>query len=585
MRLPHKFILSLLLICNSIAQAQGVNDTIAVSRDPSKFDAYLFEAVNRKLKQEYDAALELYRHCYSINPNDPALLFELSSIYFGLARSADAITLMERAYRLEPDNKNYALQLATFLDRSSRSVDAAEIMSSLVKRYPDDAELQFSLASLYVRMGEIDKAISLYREVEKNNASSPMDAANYSDIRARIFFMVGQSNKAIEEYRSLVKRYPEISEFRMKLVAALLDNNSYNEAYSQLKEIAKLGATDGMYHFALASYYLGTKQHELAVNEIAQIASDKEIEPERSLPFIVQFIHNDDLDEDGLPKAENNHLFELLKSQHPSYLEIRIAYIQTLVKQANFEKAEQEAKECIAIAPSDERAWYLLLEQAYNRAEAKNNYDELILFCQKAEAQFPQKSIYYLHHAVSLYKQNNKPAAKEVLLEAVKLVDKEEKNGLSDIFSQLADLEYEEGNQDQAFDYYDKSLKYNPMNIGVLNNYAYFLAINGGDLEKSERMAAQAVKYDPKNSVLLDTYAWIFFLQKKYSLAKLYIEKAIDESKDNPDADVYEHYGDILYMLNKHEEAYSYWLQAKKIGGGGSKFLDAKIAQKTYVAE
>ena len=40
-----------------------------------------------------------------------------------------------------------------------------------------------------------------------------------------------------------------------------------------------------------------------------------------------------------------------------------------------------------------------------------------------------------------------------------------------------------------------------------------------------------------------------------------------------------EHYGDVLYKLNRKEEALQYWQEAKS-AGGGSEGLDKKITEK-----
>ena len=105
---------------------------------------------------------------------------------------------------------------------------------------------------------------------------------------------------------------------------------------------------------------------------------------------------------------------------------------------------------------------------------------------------------------------------------------------------------------------YEKALSYNASNIPVLNNYSYFLAMEGRDLDKAERMSAQTVKAEPDNATYLDTYAWIFFKQGNYSLARIYLQNALDKTKE-PSAELFEHYGDILFMLGEVDEAVTYW--------------------------
>lgn len=73
---------------------------------------------------------------------------------------------------------------------------------------------------------------------------------------------------------------------------------------------------------------------------------------------------------------------------------------------------------------------------------------------------------------------------------------------------------------------YEKILQLDPHNLGVLNNYAYYLATHRGDLKKAERMSELTIREEPDNPVYLDTYGWILGLQGQYNLAIFYIDKA-----------------------------------------------------------
>ena len=74
---------------------------------------------------------------------------------------------------------------------------------------------------------------------------------------------------------------------------------------------------------------------------------------------------------------------------------------------------------------------------------------------------------------------------------------------------------------------YDKVLELEPGNVYVLNNYAYHIATNGGDLQKAEQMSAMTIKAEPSNPVYLDTYGWILHLKGQDELAKFYLERAL----------------------------------------------------------
>jgi tetratricopeptide (TPR) repeat protein len=138
----------------------------------------------------------------------------------------------------------------------------------------------------------------------------------------------------------------------------------------------------------------------------------------------------------------------------------------------------------------------------------------------------------------------------------------------SDFYAHLGDIYLKMEKKDSAFIAYDEAIKHNPNNIIALNNYAYYLSIEKFDLQKAERMSAKTIEKEPKNSTYLDTYAWIFYQQGNYSLAKFYIERAIDNLKEKQEAGVIlDHYGDILWMSGGNDtKAIETWKKAYESG-------------------
>ena len=72
-----------------------------------------------------------------------------------------------------------------------------------------------------------------------------------------------------------------------------------------------------------------------------------------------------------------------------------------------------------------------------------------------------------------------------------------------------------------------------------------------------------------------------YYGQKKYVTAEEWLKKALDNGGNN-DAQILEHYGDVLFQLGKKEDALTYWQNAKKIGSV-SKFLNQKILEKKII--
>ena len=145
------------------------------------------------------------------------------------------------------------------------------------------------------------------------------------------------------------------------------------------------------------------------------------------------------------------------------------------------------------------------------------------------------------------------------------------------------DVYFAMGDTLMAFDTYEKSLAINPDNTGILNNYAYFLAECDSDLSKAESMSGRAVNASPNNSTFLDTYAWVFFKEKNYDMALFYIKSAIDND-DSDNADLYQHYGAILYATGKVDEAVAQWKKALEMNPDEKlkELLNREINDKTY---
>lgn len=181
----------------------------------------------------------------------------------------------------------------------------------------------------------------------------------------------------------------------------------------------------------------------------------------------------------------------------------------------------------------------------------------------------------------SKYQQEKYQEALTVFEEGLEIIGDDNPPVKSDFYAQIGDLNYHLGNRDIAFENYEKALKLNPQNLGVLNNYSYYLSIKDERLDKAERMSGITVKAEPTNPTFLDTYGWVLFKQGAYTMAKIYIENAVKYTEEEPSAEVLEHYGDVLYKTGEVEEALEQWKKAKELGGD-SKALKKKIKSKKY---
>ncbi len=145
-------------------------------------------------------------------------------------------------------------------------------------------------------------------------------------------------------------------------------------------------------------------------------------------------------------------------------------------------------------------------------------------------------------------------------LERVSLSKKDTVNIIT-AYSLLGDLYAAQKNNSKAYYNYKKALKYDPKNNAVLNNYAYYLSLEGKKLKLAYQMSEQTIKTEPDNPTYLDTFGWILYLLDMPLEAKAQFKHAmLYGGKES--AAVLDHYAEVLFKLKEYDLAFIYWEQA-----------------------
>ncbi len=132
----------------------------------------------------------------------------------------------------------------------------------------------------------------------------------------------------------------------------------------------------------------------------------------------------------------------------------------------------------------------------------------------------------------------------------------------SELHGAIGSVWHEQGDDRRTFDHYDIALKYNPSNVLVLNNYAYYLAVTGRELDRALGMAVRATKHEPNNPTYLDTHAWVLYRLGDYEGAKEIMRRALVlDGERSPE--LLRHYGDILRALGDEFMAEVYFRRAE----------------------
>jgi tetratricopeptide (TPR) repeat protein len=276
-----------------------------------------------------------------------------------------------------------------------------------------------------------------------------------------------------------------------------------------------------------------------------------------------------------------NPLFQSMFEQHPNNTRINMMYGDVLLLQEDKKGAMEQFEIYTKDNPADPAGYEQMLRIVLPDTLALDKVIEITL---AGIEHIPAAPQFYFYLGLAKFQQKKYKEALSIYEQGLANAEFQSPTIESDFYGQIGDIHHLLKNNDAAFENYEKALKLNPQNLPVLNNYSYYLSLEREDLDKAEQMSGITIKAEPTNPTYLDTYGWILFEQGAYTMAKIYIEKAIEYGKEDLTAEVLEHYGDVLAVTGEKEKAVEQWKKAKELGSG-SKTLNKKIKRKEYIKE
>ncbi|MCR4860758.1 MAG: tetratricopeptide repeat protein [Bacteroidales bacterium] len=129
----------------------------------------------------------------------------------------------------------------------------------------------------------------------------------------------------------------------------------------------------------------------------------------------------------------------------------------------------------------------------------------------------------------------------------------DDKDHLAEALSIAGDVYYQQfQDRKKAYETYELALEADPDRTSVLNNYAYYLSLEGRSLRKALRMSQRTVELEPDNATYLDTYGWLLYLLGRPKDAKPHFKHAmLYGGKDS--ATILEHYSKVLEALGEDD--------------------------------
>lgn len=215
-------------------------------------------------------------------------------------------------------------------------------------------------------------------------------------------------------------------------------------------------------------------------------------------------------------------------------------------------------------------SWYKIKKQTQIIAKQKNKKESLKYIISEFD-KIDKSNNKFLFDLANFHK-NSKEYEK-----AVEYYSKILEN-LSDDSEVRSDILYRRGGSYERMGKYKKAdedlllaIKLNPDDAYYLNYLAYSWLERKHKIDESIEMLKIAFDLESNDPYIIDSIGWAYYLINDYKKAEEYLKRAVELMPDDPV--VNDHYGDILWKLNRKIQARYFWKNVLGMDNAEAKIL------------
>lgn len=534
----------------------NINDKVPIpmpgmnsQRSEEMNEANFVEGMKYYIIEEYDRALEQFNQILKKNDTNAGLLYQVAATYSKLKNKPKAIEYAQKAYQIEPGNAKYAQLAAGLLANEGNYAAAADIYKKMFEANTENVELGLDLAAAYYSLGEYDKVQKVYAVIEKNMGVS----AELTRHKQGIYLKMNKVNDAIKEGEKLIAAEPNDAEHYIEQAELLLKFDKVTEAQGYIDKALNLNPENGQGHIMKADIARQKKDFDTMYAELNLAFKDKQMDDDIMAKVIYSFF--EDLPKEAAGPQKETLIKNLIEKQP------NLPYGYLLLGDYNFGLDKKaEARESYLKALKFDKSNNQLWGRILGLSNELSLYKETNKLAEEAIELYPNEALFWYYGGVASFMNKKHEEAIEQLEEAKRL-NIDNKDFAIMINSVLAESYNRVGKYEDSDEAFEAVLKEQPKNDGVINNYAYYLALRKENLDKAIALMEPVLERNPKNATYLDTIGWLYFVNKNYRKALELLEKAFENS-DKSSATIADHLGDAYYKNAAADKAMEFWKKA-----------------------
>lgn len=542
----RKVVVILLLLC-----------AFGVPVPAQETDANLVDAVTLYTNGQNKKARQLLHTLSIADPKNDAVWYYLSMASLRDRDLDSAVEACSMAVTLDSANYWYRHLEARLSILQNKADDGISQYEALVRDFPDQNGTWYELLDLYLKNQKYEKALEALDEIEKQRGPSE----EVTRTRYDVYTAMGRQDEGaqiLEKFNeqfsvpsvlSMIGDY-YLADFKDSLALARYEEAlSLDSAYIP----AVLGKSEVYRHMRRYSDYFKTLDPFFSSQDVSAESKSMYIgNLTRSLDPRILEIHRAGFDTLVVKAGAAHPADSSLLSTIGSYY-----YTTGREKEAGewFRKSADLYPE--SITQTATYIQYLQLQSQWEplRERSMQGYER---FQQLAFLDYANLASYNLEDWDSII------ANSQMLLKRFS----KDKEICLNAWTQLGDAYHSKGDSKNSYKAYQNALKINPDYAPVLNNYAYYLSLEGKNLKKAYTMSKKTIEQEPDNATYLDTFAWILHLMGRDLEAKPFFKHAmLYGGKES--ATILRHYATVLEALGEADTAKVYRNQAQRLDPSG----------------
>ena len=530
--------------------------------DQRQFNRLFLEAIRQKEKENYDAEYELLSEALLLNADAPEALYEMAQLKLSFGsmldtlRRAEGDSLLRRAIALAPHDIDLQETLANQLANEGKHAEAIKLYKQIIGSRPDIDRLSV-LVGLQEEAADYTGAIESLKRLEHIEGKNE----RFSLEMFKLYNQLGDNEHAYASIEALCEQYPYDLRYRVLLGDLYMQNGYHEMAQAIYKDVLTLEPDNSYAQISLLAYYKKMGKDSLYREMVDDVVLNPETKSEAKVEAMRGLVGESLQDQTPQDSVKVLSLFRraLRQPQENRTLAELCAYYMVGIGMPPA-SLKPVMEKIISVEPDYTRARLQLLDILIR----ENDMAGVASLCRDGMTYSPAEVIFYFYGGLAEIQLDHNEAAHRILQQgSTRITSETDTQTASDLLAALGDVCHEMKRNDEAYAAYEQALTYNPSNLMCLNNYAYFLSLDGRKLDYAAAMSRRTVDAESTNATFLDTYAWILFLQHQYTQAHIYIDQALAHlNAEEENGSIYDHAGDIYFRMKRPQEALKFWIKA-----------------------